>query len=240
MKDILKSLYFDEKESELYLALLELSPASVTELLKKTMIERRTIYDVLERLIQKGYVSYFEEDNTRMFQPLEPELLLQELKEKQEQLKQILPQMRALQKNKEEANMTILKGKQGIKSVFYDIIASGEEHYALGDISPFLEDLKAETNKFLRALERKGMSEKILHTKEHVLTKIPKGEYRVIDKKDVLPTPTIIYGNTVVQFIFSNPVKILKITSEEVAKTHKSYFNTFWKLGKSSKTTQRR
>jgi len=61
MKEQLLAIGFGNKDAEIYLALIKFERANISELIKKTSIERRTIYDVLERLIQKGWASFSEE-----------------------------------------------------------------------------------------------------------------------------------------------------------------------------------
>jgi sugar-specific transcriptional regulator TrmB len=53
MDEIKHIFQLDDKESKIFSALIKLKKASVNALMKKTNIERRTIYDILERLIQK-------------------------------------------------------------------------------------------------------------------------------------------------------------------------------------------
>jgi len=54
----------------------------------------------------------------------------------------------------------------------------------------------------------------------------------MVDKKIAFPTPTLIYGNVVTQYVYTDPITIIKTTSKEITNTHKNYFNHFWKLAK--------
>ncbi|MCF7798856.1 helix-turn-helix domain-containing protein [Candidatus Woesearchaeota archaeon] len=237
MRDELQAIGFDEKETDIYLALLRYERASVTELLKVTNIERRTIYDVLERLIQQGRASYFHENNTRMYQATAPEVVLEDLKQKEQEFEKVIPQLKELVETTQEIKVEILKGTQGLQTIFMDMITNKLEHYAFGDISPFIyeETYKKIVNKALQELERLGIGEKIIYAQGDPITTITTGEYRAIDKKLITPTPTILYGNTVIQFLTAEPLTIIKITSKDIATTHKQYFNYFWKLAQENK-----
>lgn len=231
MKEILLSIGFDEKEADIYIALIKTGKASVNDLLKKTSIERRTIYDVLERLIQKGRASYFEENNTRKYLPTKPELILQDLREKENGFKELLPQLRSLQEEPTQARVEVLKGVHGIKILFLEIIACRRTHYLFGDLRPLNKEYRHMTTKYLRELEKADGKEKMIYTKgDFDLIRIKGGEYRAMRPELIPPTPTVIYGDTVVQYIYTKPITIIKITSKEIAKTHKEYFNHFWKL----------
>ncbi|MCF7866402.1 hypothetical protein K9L67_02295 [Candidatus Woesearchaeota archaeon] len=233
MKEQLEAIGFDSKEAQIYVALTKLGKASVTELLKNTQIERRSIYDVLERLVQKGKASYSEENGTRIFAPIAPKILLEELKQKQESFANIIPRLESLEPNK-ETKVEILKGKKGLIAIFNEVIESGLIHYSWGDISPLIyqEDYARIVKNFLKELERKGMVEKIIYAKGDPISKIKKGEYRFLDKKLIPPAPTLIFGNVTTQYIYTEPLTIIKTTSKEIAQTNLEYFKHFWKLAK--------
>lgn len=233
MKAILRSIGFDDKEVEIYLALLKAGKATVSELIKYTQIERRTIYDVLERLVQKGRASYFEENNRRVFLPVKPEVILEDLEQKKEDFAGIITKLTRLEGIQTEAKVELLKGVKGLRSIFLDIIEKGVTHYAFGDIKPLIVEEKYSriVKQFLSALEKKKLGEKIIYPKGERMNKIKGGEYRAVESEVVFPAPTLIYDDVVTQYIYTEPITIIKITSKEVAETHKQYFEHFWKLG---------
>ncbi|MCF7872044.1 helix-turn-helix domain-containing protein [Candidatus Woesearchaeota archaeon] len=233
MKEQLEAIGFDSKEAEIYIALTKLGKAGVTEILKNTGIERRSIYDILERLVQKGRASYYEENGTRIFSPTNPNVILAELKHRQDSFAEIIPRLEALETPK-GAKVEILKGEQGLMTVFYEVIESGLVHYSWGDISPliYIEKYARIVKKFLSQLEKKGMVEKIIYAKGDPISKIKKGEYRALDKKLIPPAPTLIYGDVTTQYVYTEPLTIIKITSKEIAQTNLEYFKHFWNIAK--------
>lgn len=232
MKEQLLEIGFNNKDAEIYLALTKLEKANIAELMKKTSVERRTIYDVLERLIQKGWASYFEENGKRYYLPTKPEIILQELENKKEDFKKIIPKLNSLKEKSSEAKVEILKGIKGLKTIFIEIIESKETHYSFGNITPFISDEKyiPAVKDFLSYLEERGVKEKIIYPKGENINKIKGGQYKPLDEKLIPPTPTIIYGSTTAQFIFTDPITIIKTTSPEITKTNKKYFDTFWNM----------
>ncbi|MFW6283117.1 MAG: TrmB family transcriptional regulator [Minisyncoccales bacterium] len=232
MRQQLLEIGFQEKDADIYLALTTLKQATIADLIKKTSIERRTIYDVIQRLIQKGFASYFEENGKKVYLPTKPELILSELEQKKENFEKIIPKLKSLEESKEQARVEILKGVKGLKTIFTEIINSKQTHYAFGNIAPFISDEKytSAVNMFLDYLEGRNVKEKIIYPKGEPIKKIKGGQYKPLDKSLIPPTPTIIYGNTTVQFIFTDPITIIKIENKEITKTHKKYFEGFWKL----------
>ena len=69
-------------EAKVYLSMLELGPALAGEITKKSAVNRTNVYDALERLIEKGLVTYVLSANRRVFEPVNPERLQEILKEK--------------------------------------------------------------------------------------------------------------------------------------------------------------
>ena len=59
LKNGLKELGFSEKESEVYLAMLELGPAAVQDIAKKAGVNRSTTYVMIESLKRRGLISTY-------------------------------------------------------------------------------------------------------------------------------------------------------------------------------------
>ena len=231
MKEIFYDLGFDKKETEIYLALTKLNQSRVSDLLKVTKIERRTIYDVLERLLQKGYATYFKENNTQIYKPIKPEIILKKLEDKQKDFEKIIPQIKSLEEKENHTEVEILKGKQGIWTIFREIL-NEKEHLGMGDLEPFLKEYLLESKKFIEQMKKTKHKEKIIYPKGQKITKTQFGEYKEISKDLLPPIQTIIYKDTVVQFILDEVPKLIKIKNKGVAKTHKDYFYKYWEITK--------
>ena len=75
-KRVLIDVGLSEGESDVLLALLSLGQSSVMQLSKETGRHRTHIYDTLEKLMEKGLVSYSKTENKRIFHASNPENLL--------------------------------------------------------------------------------------------------------------------------------------------------------------------
>ncbi len=232
MKEQLIQIGFGNKEADIYLSLIKLGKANIAELMKKTSVERRTIYDVLERLMQKGWVSYYEENKKKYYVPVKPELILEDLEYKKQEFKEIIPKINLLKEKKSLTNVEIYKGIKGLKTIGLDILKSKSTHYSFGNISPLISnpDYAPLVKEFLETLEARKIKEKVIYTKDETIKKIKGGQYKAISKKLIPPTPTIIYDNITIQYIYTDPLTIIKITSSDIAKTNKKYFEMFWRM----------
>ena len=85
--EILEKIGLTRGESRAYLALLRIGKSSVGDIIKGGKISRSKIYDVLERLIDKGLVGSVTEGKIRKFNAVPPERLHDFLKAEQQGLR---------------------------------------------------------------------------------------------------------------------------------------------------------
>src|SRR3989344_8865095 len=107
--NILEEFGLTEKEAKLYLALLELGQSTSSDLIKKLDYYSKTVYELLEKLMKKGLVSYVIKSNIKYFEAVNPEKFLDMLKEeednikeKENKLKEILPKLKKLKETSKE------------------------------------------------------------------------------------------------------------------------------------------
>ncbi len=115
MLSALQKIGLTQKEAKVYLANLELGPAKIPEIAQKSRIKRTTVYVVVETLMQKGLVSYFQSKESKKFVAEDPQRLQSILKERQEALTQVMPQLAALIKGKKakRPEVRFYQGQQG-------------------------------------------------------------------------------------------------------------------------------
>lgn len=89
----LEFLGLTKKADVTYRALLQLGEATVKELAGVSKLDRTTIYDVLGDLEQRGLVYKTEEKKVLRFYPHNPKNLLIDLQQKEEKLKELLPEL---------------------------------------------------------------------------------------------------------------------------------------------------
>ena len=77
----LKELGLSEGQISVYSAVLELGISTINKIQEKTGIERRNIYDILNKLIEKGLISYTLEKGKRTYQCTHPNKIREEIKQ---------------------------------------------------------------------------------------------------------------------------------------------------------------
>ena len=231
----LQKIGLNLNEAKIYLALLELGQAQAGEISKKTQINRTTVYDSLERLIQNGLVTFVISANKKIFQPTPPKTLLEQVVEKETLIKEILPELNNLfaqSKEKEETN--IYKGRKGIKSILDDILEH-KEYIAFGSSGKFLEIMEHDFVIFQKEKKERKINAKVILSESSRKTEqveLAYSDFKFIPNEFTGPTTTFIYGNNIAIIIWSKIPIATVIKSKEVYESYKNYFELLWKIAK--------
>src|SRR3989344_615527 len=111
--EILMKLDLTTNEAKVYLELINLGSSLASDVAKKSGLHRRPVYDALDRLIKNGLISYWILSGKKYFQTHSPERLLSVLKDKEAEVKQILPELIANFDKKQKCSQKHTKEKKG-------------------------------------------------------------------------------------------------------------------------------
>jgi len=225
---------FKENESKIYVALLELGPSNAGLISRKAGLHRRVVYDTIEMLIKKGLVGYILKNNIKLFQASNPEKILDNLKEKENSIQEILQEMVSLYtqtKEKEETNF--YKGKNGLKTVFEDQLQTGKEIKIIGASQLAYEILQFYFKWFDQKRVKARIKTKIIFNETMKKPKIPLSDIRYLPEKYSSPLAINIYGDKVAIILWSkeNPLAIV-IKNKEISEGYNKYFELMWKASK--------
>ena len=240
----LKKFGLSEKEGNVYLSCLELGETIATDVSIKSNLPRTLVYDILERLINLGLVSYNIQANKKHFTAAEPKELLRILKEKEESIKEILPNLEELQKLKgvKRPKVEIYEGKEGMKTVMNDIIKQNvKEFLAYGSSRSSLEIIPVFMEHWHKDRIKRRIVMKILYNntksaREKVKKKpesLKYTKYKFMPIELESPTAILIYNNKVVLQSWTKEPFAVMIENEEMAKNQRRYFDELWKIAKS-------
>ena len=122
MKHILKEIGLNEKEAKVYIALLKLGKSSTQIISKETGINRISLYDILNYLIEKGFANLIIENKIKHFFAISPKNILNKIKEKQKKFEEIVPELEKLEKNEKKlSEVKIFQGEKVIDIINEDI-----------------------------------------------------------------------------------------------------------------------
>jgi sugar-specific transcriptional regulator TrmB len=217
--------------------LLDIGRAHIGGITEKTRMHRRTVYDCLERLKDRGLVTFIVEGKTRFFTAVNPNKLLSILQEKEANIKEILPKLFELAgKLKQKIEVSVHAGKEGLKNIMEDIIrTSPQTWYSLTSASKGLETLPFYIPHFHDRRIAKHIVLQIIVGKSRPaikrgeqLKKLKLTNVKSIDTKYVIPISIWIYNNKTAFMLWESRIGIL-IESEETANTFRNYFEVLWK-----------
>lgn len=137
----LESLGLNNRQSRVYLALLQLGSASAIELAKYTKFKHPTVYDVLEALEEKQLVSKHLVNKRHVYVPEDPQALQQDLERKQQLLGNLLPDLRQLfLARTHHTRVHCYNALDGIRTVYNDLLTvKSREYRYFGSIREMLK-----------------------------------------------------------------------------------------------------
>jgi sugar-specific transcriptional regulator TrmB len=235
-REILKETGLTNNESLIYKALLELGPSLAGQISRKTGLHRRTVYDTTERLIQKGLIGYILKNNRRLFEASSPEKFLDIIKQKENSINRILPEMMSLYTQSNEKQETnFYKGRLGLKTVFEDQLKKGTKEILV--IGGSLESQKVLPFYFKwynqKRIKNKIKFKMIYNQKRKGKAKIPFSEIKYLPQKYGSPMAINIYRNKVALILWNKETPLaIMIKNKEISEGYRKQFELLWKTAK--------
>ncbi len=231
-----------EKEAKVYLACLELGDSVASDIALKSNLPRTLIYDILERLIDLGLISYSIKTHKKIFRAADPEELLRIIHEREEAVSEALPELKRLQRIKgaKRPRVEVYEGKEGMKTIMSNILRSGiKEFLAYGSSRSSFEIIPAFIEEWHKERIKKKIVMRILYNntreaREKVKTRktsLQFAKFKFMPIQLESPTATVIYGNKVVLQSWTKEPFAVVIEDEDMAENQKRYFEEMWKIG---------
>jgi len=229
----LEKIGFSPNEIKVYLTLNGNGSTKAGRIAKLAKIDRSSAYNSLKLLQEKGLVSYVNIGKVKWFQVTGPRRILDYIKEQEEDVRKILPQLQAVHKTKKvEGQVRLFKGVKGVRSVFLDIIRTEEDNFIFGSEGQFSERMKEFALQFGRMKKEKGIRTQNLIRRDRSELDNETTEYRYVPAVKESPAVTNIYGDKIAIIIWTDEPEAIVIENAAAAKAYKSYFDFMWKNGK--------
>ncbi len=241
----LEELNLTAGQIKVFQALLELGTTGIHNIQEKTGLERRTIYDVLNKLIDRGFVTYIDEKGTRRYQCTHPKNLKEAIEQKQQNLKKLndkIPQITDLfNQTKPEIRAEVYRGNEALKALLNEALEYKATYWIGGNsgVENCSEDMRlwfkrwnikrVESKRIMYDLVAKGtwledFGHNDLKKHKKLLYK-----YHELPKDLKSPMVIIMFGNKVAQVLWSKQSFAFVLESKEIQEGFMKYFNHFWK-----------
>jgi len=242
INEVLINLGLTEKEASIYLACLELGSSPVSDIAKQANVNRVTTYDIIEKLIKKGYINYFTKNKIKFFDAVKPDTIYKITHQRTNDLKNILPDLKRLHGETPHPTIRYFEGLNGLKAIYEDTLRSRTEilNYANSqEIRQFWPDYdqeyvekRAKKKIYLRGiapLDEAGLKVKKENRKYfRNIRLIPRNKYDFSNEIN-------IYENKVSIISFNEGLIGMIIKSAEIAETQRTIFKMVWEFARQFK-----
>lgn len=241
----LQNLGLTKNESKVYLALINIGSTTTSKIIKQVGINTSKVYESLERLLKKGFVSYTIIKNKKHWQAEDPKAISEYISEEQNELNKkkkesdsIILELNNIKNihSSIDSEYKIFEGIKGIKAArehALEILGPKDTFYLIIATYPDDKNLFAYFDEFQERRAKKGIYYKAIFGKNlqkeaEFRKKLPKSEIKLIDSKTLSPTWMEIYKNYVCIGVMGKNPAVIVIKNADVAKGYIQYFNMLW------------
>jgi len=230
---ILEDIGLTKGEITVYLALLEEGSVSAGKVLEKAGVQNSVFHFCVNRLIDKGLVAYVVEGKRKIYSAADPENFLVYVKDKEEQVKKLLPKLKAKQNFlKQKEGVELFKGLKGVINLLNILIKDSKKGDEFLFFAPDVSERNEDVQKFYARYDMKR-KDKGLVTKGIAISKLKSLfetrkylEMKYSDKP--LPANSAICGNKMVLVSWGDQPTGVLIESKQIIDQQKEFFKSLW------------
>lgn len=233
-KDALRLYGFSDKESEIYLAGLELGSATANAISGKARINRSTTYDILKAFLELGIASKIIKDRTTHFEMALPRKLIAILEEKKEALQGVMDQLELVRTRVvTKPVVEMYEGKEGLKTILENILETGEQTDVISTSKVF-EVLRFAFPHYIKKRKEKNIPARVIQEQSAQTTTLKQHDAAELRETRALEnyapqSATFLAGDLVatITLVEKEPIGIL-IQDAVIAKDQKAIFELLW------------
>lgn len=241
---LLQEIGLTNSEITIYTTLLKTSSIKVGDLMKQVSLHRSRVYEAINRLTEKGLVSYVIKNNIKYFEASDPERLItyieeqkEKLNERESKIKKIIPELKKqIPSYIPQAEAHVFAGKEGFKTIRKDILKQKQDLYLIGAIGKEDKFLQYFFPNFNKLRIKNKIKWKILYDAEvkgKKITKLGLMESKFLPKEYSSPAVINVYADRVVNILWKEDIPTcFMIINQDIADSYRKWFNLLWKNSK--------
>lgn len=241
IKEILIKSGFSENESSVFLAILELGRATVSQITRKAGLNRTTGYDILDSLVSKGLVSVSGKEPKQEYLAESPDHLILILEEQEKEVKKkilavkkLIPELKSIHNVAGRPKVRFYEGVKGLEDAYEDTLTSKEPIISYATFDDMHKALPNYFPKYYKRRAEKGISIRGIVPKTD--TAVERMQYNKEEKREVTFVPADKYYFSPEIDIYDNKVMIsswreklgIIIESAEIADAMKKIYELAW------------
>jgi sugar-specific transcriptional regulator TrmB len=231
-------------QTVIYLDLVKNKDSSATEVSKRTKMHRANVYDTLTKLKERNLVFLSTKDNRQVFSALPTDLIINEEKDKLENLKLATDFIKTTYVSSQIPKVYTLEGLSAVKSILFGLLEKKSDVWIYG---------LAENESIINVLNDRLMhSFHLERIKKHIelkllFYKLPDEEIRALSglkftEARLLPLnqqsktsqiTQIVCGDSVYLILWIDPIHTIVIENDIIAKEYLDLYNILWNHSKS-------
>jgi len=246
LKFTLQNFGFSEKETDVYIGLLELGKGTVTEISRKAGINRTTGYDILNSLTTKGVISVSGKEPKQEYAAEPPDSITSYLKKRVDKLsedikksEEIVPDLTLLHAYKNRPKIRFYEGNEGLQHVYEDTLSSSETIRAYASVEDVQSSLGNYFPEYFKRRARKGIAIRAIFP--HTSAALERQSHDEEEKRTTVFVPADTYNFSPEINIYDNKIMIASwkeklgiiIESAEIADAMKKTYELAWLGAKS-------
>ncbi len=234
----LKRLGFTDGEARVYLALLH-GCSTKSSIVKFSGISPSIVYEVLEKLVSRGFASFAWVDGRKYYKAAAPEKLLEEIKNLETIGKRVVEELRKIRAEESVVFANIYKGIEGLKALLKDVEkefrTNGVGKWLAVNVTTYKKEsfnrVWSKWHNFVRP--RYNVKAKFIFSSKEgwyfrALKNAPLAEVRYIPSTS--STCLTVTGDMVIVMKYTDPSSFVLIKNESIAQTFEWVFNVLWSV----------
>lgn len=134
----IKEFGLETKQAEIYLAVLSLGRATVSDIAKKSRIKRTTIYQYLDDLVQKTFLLKSSKGKRIFYLAEEPKKLLNILENRKNKIISILPELQKIYSiSFQKPQIRFYEGIEGMRIIYDEMTKTSDTIYGVFSVDKY-------------------------------------------------------------------------------------------------------
>jgi len=236
---MLTKLGMSQKESKIYLSALELGASTATILSRKSGITRGSTYDILESMLEKGYISKIHKGKHMIWNAVNPEILLKRYQESLRSFEMALPELKGLFHKHSRPKVRYFEGIEGIKRVYEDTLSASTEILNYANSKEIRIHWPTYDEDYVKMRVKKKILLKGIAPDDNHGEQVKNEDKKSLRKTMLLPAKDFqftneinIYDNKVAITSFAGELIGIIIESKEIADTQRDIFKMAWNFAR--------
>lgn len=234
---LLKDFGFSKKDADVYLAVLEIGEAQISDIAKKAKLPRTTCYEIVNALVNRHMLSFFAKRGRRIYVAEDPGKIVSFFEQRSGALKELLPELKAMEgRAKNRPSVRFYEGEGGLGTILNEVILEKRNFDAITSIDDAFALLLGNFSEFIEQRRKHFLRVRLLTHRSSESQKMKAEDGEALRETRFVPGD---YTFKTANFIFGDKVALLSLKEERpagliiedlaLADTFRMYFELLWK-----------